>query len=342
MLAFFVRFRGPLLVAALTAAPLVLLFAETRAKSQRGPAVSVLLDAASVIERPLVAAAGWVSDVLFSYVTGVSATGELATLRRRAAHTAQLEATVVELRAENERLRALSQMAARIDGARIVGARVIGRTGGPVARVLRIDRGQADGVRRGHGVLSSRGVVGRVLRAGQRTSDVLLLTDPGSAIDVVVQRSRARGLVRGATDSSAYRARVEDFDRLDDAMDGDVVVTNGLAGSFLPGLLVGKLEDVQHDDDSGVYARARVVPAVHFAALEEVLVLVQGNAGQLRPLGGTGMTLAAPNAPVAQPVPNPAAQPAPTPAAQPVPNPAAQPAPKPSAQPAAQPVESVP
>jgi hypothetical protein len=128
-------------------------------------------------------------------------------------------------------------------------------------------------VRRGDGVVDKSGVVGVVLGIGRRTSDVLLLSDPSSSIDVVSQRTRARGVLHGEDSDERYGTQVEDFDKLRDVRPGDTLVTSGIGTRFPPGLLVGVVTEAEAPDDS-LYLRAKVRPAVRFDTIEHVLVLV--------------------------------------------------------------------
>jgi rod shape-determining protein MreC len=155
-----------------------------------------------------------------------------------------MQARVEELSIENEHLRALANATSTIDGPRPLGARVIGRTGQPLTRLLTIDRGANHGVARGDGVIAEDGIVGVVLAVGRYSSDVLVMTDPTSAIDVVVQHSRARGIIRGRGDDDKYAGVVEDFDRLRDVKPGDAVVTSGIGARFPVGMMVGNIIDI--------------------------------------------------------------------------------------------------
>lgn len=276
------RYKRGVLIALLASMPAVMLFAQTRHPASRGPVVGLVIDVASVVERFLLAGTGWVSDLLTTYVTSVNAVDELSALRRQERFVVGLQAELDELRLENERLRKLSNLASGIDGPQPLGANIIGRSGAPLSRVARIDRGRRDGVRRGDTVVSARGVVGRVLTAGFVASDVLLLTDPTSSIDVVVQRTRVRGLVRGFGDDGRYRAQVEDFDRLADVQPGDVLLTSGLDKRTPQGLFVGVVEVVEEREDR-LYRRAEVRPGAPLATVEQVLVLV-GRAQERRPM----------------------------------------------------------
>lgn len=267
------RHKALVVVGVLLLLPLVLLYAQTKQKSGgRGPVVGAIVDVAGVVERAMLFVTGGIADGIEHYVTSVAAYEELAELRRERLSAEAQAVQIAELSAENEHLRGLARAAGAVDGPRPLGARIIARTGQPLTQLISIDRGSSDGVRRGDGVLSEDGVVGVVLLAGRSTSDVLLMTDPSSAIDVVVQKSRARGIVRGRGDADKYAAVIEDFDRARDVDPGDAIVTSGIGARFPAGVLVGTVVDVKDKGDLTLEALVR--PASDFARLEHVAVLI--------------------------------------------------------------------
>ena len=82
--------------------------------------------------------------------------------------------------------------------AETIAARVIAVDASPDFRVARVEIDRGDGmVRRGMPVLTPEGVVGRINRVSGKSSDVMLLVDPRSAIDVLIPRTGGRGILRG-------------------------------------------------------------------------------------------------------------------------------------------------
>src|SRR5690349_8734138 len=82
--------------------------------------------------------------------------------------------------------------------AETIAARVIAIDASPYFRVARVDIDRGEGtVRRGMPVLTPEGVVGRINRTAGKSSDVLLLVDPRSALDIIVPRTGGRGILRG-------------------------------------------------------------------------------------------------------------------------------------------------
>jgi rod shape-determining protein MreC len=144
---------------------------------------------------------------------------------------------------------------------------------------VRLDRGERDRVKPGMPVLTADGLVGQVERTAGRYSDVLLVADKTSAIDVVVQRTGARGMLKGTGSEEHYACRLEYLSREDDVQEGDVVVTSGLGQRFPASILVGRIHKVTKKE-SGLYQEATVIPAVNFSRLEEVLIMTAGSRAQ--------------------------------------------------------------
>lgn len=124
-------------------------------------------------------------------------------------------------------------------------------------------------------VVVDEGLVGQVSRVFGEFADVLLSVDSRSAIDVMVERSGARGIVRGTGERDRYAGRIEYLQRTDDVRVGDAVVTSGLGCRFPAGILVGRVAAVTRRE-FGVYQEVEFAPAVNFSRLSEVLVIATG------------------------------------------------------------------
>jgi len=146
---------------------------------------------------------------------------------------------------------------------------VIGKDPVPLFRSVTINRGQADGVRKGMAVVSPHGVVGQILSASSHAARVLLVTDHNSGIDAVSQRSRARGIVEGALDEGCLMKYIRQGE---DVQVGDRVVTSGLDGIFPKGIVIGRITRL-HPRSRGQLMSTDVEPAVPFDLIEEVLVV---------------------------------------------------------------------
>ncbi|MBE0616564.1 MAG: rod shape-determining protein MreC, partial [Proteobacteria bacterium] len=133
-----------------------------------------------------------------------------------------------------------------------------------------LDKGTADGVAPDSPVVTPGGVVGRVFEVSASASRVLLLTDANSAVDAIVQRTRAQVLVEGRLWPSC---RVLHLARGDEAAPGDRVVTSGLGGVFPKGLLLGEITEVQIQPGQ-VFHTAELLPSADLSRMEEVFVIL--------------------------------------------------------------------
>jgi hypothetical protein len=92
-----------------------------------------------------------------------------------------------------------------------------------------LDKGTDDGIARDGPVVTPQGVVGKVYQVGSSWSRVLLVSDTSSAVDALIQRTRAPVVVEGRLGGDC---RLLYLARADEAAVGDVVVTSGLGGIY--------------------------------------------------------------------------------------------------------------
>lgn len=148
---------------------------------------------------------------------------------------------------------------------------VVGLDVVPWFRSVLVDRGASHGVHAGNPVITAEGVVGLVTATSSHAAKTMLLLDRQSAIDGIVQRSRARGIVRGrGTDELAFEFVV----RGGDVKPGDVVITSGLGGVYPKGLRIGEVVELK-DPQGGLLQTAVLKPAVDFGRLEQVFVMLR-------------------------------------------------------------------
>jgi rod shape-determining protein MreC len=113
------------------------------------------------------------------------------------------------------------------------------------------------------------GALGRVIEVTPRTAKVLLVTDPNSGLDVMVQRTRARGIVSGSLENGPIMKYVK---HSEDVQVGDRLVTSGLDGVFPKGMMVATVISVRKQT-VGLFQQISVLPAVTLDRTEQVLVV---------------------------------------------------------------------
>lgn len=171
----------------------------------------------------------------------------------------------------NQRLTRLLDMKNSIK-APTLAASVVGEDITSWFRTLVIDRGSSSGLREGMAVVAADGVVGQVIKVSDSSARVLLLTDHSSGIAATIQRSRARGVVKGKGEGLCS---LEFATREEDVKVGDMVVTSGVGGVFLKGVSIGEVTMVKRGE-YGIFQTVTIRPSVNSAHLEEVLVVLRG------------------------------------------------------------------
>jgi rod shape-determining protein MreC len=151
----------------------------------------------------------------------------------------------------------------------LLSAQVIGRDPTDLAGYLIIDRGTDEGVAVGMPVLTDRGLVGRVTETAPHSSKVLLITDPSSAVNALIQESRATGVVQGRVGQGLTMRYIQQTEEI---KPGDLVLTSGLGGNFPTRLIIGQITGVTKKDVE-LFQEAEVRPSVDFGRLEMVMVL---------------------------------------------------------------------
>lgn len=271
------RFRDAALCIVLLALPFFVLRANLKDPSRTNAFDRVILEASAPIQYGTTQLAQGVSALLQEYVYLVDVKRDNDRLRAENARLFEDNNRLLSSATENRRLRRLLQLRDELRG-NLLSAQVIGKEVSPYFRVTRVvlDRGERDHVRAGMPVLTADGLVGQIRRTYSRYADVLLTADKTSAIDVVVQRNGARGMLKGTGAEENYVCQLEQLSRDDDVQPGDVVVTSGLGQRFPASILVGEIKEVVKRE-FGLYQEATVLPAVHFSRLEEVLILTAGS-----------------------------------------------------------------
>ncbi len=173
-----------------------------------------------------------------------------------------------EAKATNFRLKSLLNVQGR-GFRKAIAAAVIGNSASTWSRSLTINKGSDSGVRKGMAVVSAGGIVGQVLAVSSSSAKVLLLTDHNSGVDVIVQRTRARGIVSGSLEQDPVMKYIT---RNEEIHEGDRLVTSGLDGIFPKGLLVGQVSRVQKKN-YGLFQDVGVQLAIDPSRIEEVLVV---------------------------------------------------------------------
>jgi rod shape-determining protein MreC len=173
------------------------------------------------------------------------------------------------LEAENARLRTMLEARATVrEQVRV--AEILSVSSDPFRHLLVVDKGSVDNVYDGQVVIDANGVVGQVIKAGVLSSQCMLISDPGHALPVEVNRNGLRTIARGTGE----------FDKLDlpflpnnaDIEPGDLLVTSGRGGAFPAGYPVAIVDSVIRIPQEP-FASVTATPAASLNQVREVMLI---------------------------------------------------------------------
>ncbi len=206
-----------------------------------------------------------------AYVVLQNVKEENQVLRAQLAELENEITTYREALIENRRLRQLLDIKESRQWQTKV-AHIVGTDIAPWRAVVNIDAGKKDGISVDMPVLCQGGLLGRVIETSMSFSKVMLITDYHSRIAAIVQRNRARGILKG----DGARGCVLDYVKKGvDVQKGDIIITSGLDGIFPKGLMVGKVKLVGPGDKSDLFQFIGVEPSARIDQVEEVLVMLK-------------------------------------------------------------------
>ena len=173
------------------------------------------------------------------------------------------------LETENARLRALLDSTTKV-GDSILIAEIVSVDMNPYRNMIVVNKGGRDGAYVGQAVIDADGIVGQITRDRHFSSEAMLVTDVDHAIPVELARNRLRTIAVGSGE----------LDRLSlpflpvnaDVIDGDLLISSGLGGTFPPGYPVGVIRNVS-EVTGQPFLQGEAEPAAALNRIGEVLLI---------------------------------------------------------------------
>ncbi len=269
---FFLFRRYRLLIFIIFLLLFALVLMSLRAKQRKGVEFfdALLMEVCSPFQKASTLVLKTVQGTFQKYIFLINLEKENRALKKRIAELEEENHRIKEMKLANERLRQLLSFREK-NSPSMIGAEVIGQDPSSWFKSITIDKGERDGVKKGMAVISPEGVIGQILKTAPHYATVLLITDYNSAIDSIVERTRAKAIVEGKGEN---RCQLKYLLRADEVALGDVVVTSGLGGNFPKGLMVGEIKKVDKKGH-GVFQFAELIPSVDMTQLEEVFIIME-------------------------------------------------------------------
>lgn len=265
---FFKRGPAPLALLSLyVALSVALLLIDARLQT-----LEVVRQALSMFSEPVQHFAHWPAQWVEQSAGYLSSVARLqeenAQLKRARLDNVTVLLRAEQLEVENERLRKLLGVKERQQASGHV-AQILYAARDPFSRRIVIDKGQQDKVAPGQPVIDDAGLVGQVTRVFPFVSEVTLITDKEQAVPVQIVRTGQRSVVFGL---GTGQLELRFLPANADVQNGDLLVTSGLDGVFLPGFPVAKVVHIERDT-SYSFARIYCLPVAAAENFSEVMVL---------------------------------------------------------------------
>ncbi|MCR9194019.1 MAG: rod shape-determining protein MreC [Hyphomonas sp.] len=179
---------------------------------------------------------------LIDRISGASAKERrILELEARVRELAQYKALALTMAERLEVYEDILNMQGEPGGAEVT-ARIMAETNGPFAEALLANAGATNGVQEGYFAENDRGLVGRVVQVGQRSSRILKITDFNSRVPVMGEASGLRAIMYGGRDGLG---RLTDLPEQGDFLPNERILTSGEGGLFPRGVVVGHVRDAE-------------------------------------------------------------------------------------------------
>lgn len=179
------------------------------------------------------------------------------------------KARLEELKKENEELREQLSYKKK-SNFDLVSAVVISNDPNNLLRVININKGSKDGVKKEDLVVVSEGIlVGQVTEVYDNFSKVLLIIDVYSRIKAKVQDSNADGIILGEHGLGLIMDLIPQ-DKV--IKNGDVIVASSEPEGESQVFLIGEIEEVKNSDNE-LFQKARIKSPIDFKRLKYVFVV---------------------------------------------------------------------
>ena len=228
------------------------------------------------VQRGISGFGSWLSGLTDNFQDAVSLREENTSLQERVDTLTEENSRLIQDREELDRLRELYDLDQQYDEYEKVGARIIAKESGNWFNLFTIDKGSADGIEVDMNVISGGGLVGIVTEVGSSWSTVRSIIDDNSNVSAMVSTTSDQCIVGGdlrlMDEGSLNLLSLTDSEN--NVHVGDSVVTSYISEKFLPGILIGYIDELNNDANN-LTKSGYITPVVDFRHLQEVLVILE-------------------------------------------------------------------
>ncbi|WP_414526475.1 rod shape-determining protein MreC [Nodularia chucula] len=172
----------------------------------------------------------------------------------------ELQTRIADLEGQNQNLQNLLGYVEKESlGSEPIIARVVGRSADHWWQQVILNRGSKDGIQQGFIVQADGGLVGLVESVTPNTSRVLLISDLKNQVGVTINRSSAKGILRGDASGEGV---LEFYGKMPDAKVGDLISTSTYSQRFPAGIPVGKITFLDFKQSPASVAKVQLLTPI--------------------------------------------------------------------------------
>ncbi|KYD10876.1 rod shape-determining protein MreC [Heyndrickxia sporothermodurans] len=195
-------------------------------------------------------------------------------LKARLDELPKITGEIADLKSENEELKKILKKQDDLRNFSSIQATIISRNPDHWYEQISINKGGSSGVKKNMAIMTSKGLLGKVINTSPSFSTVELLSssNPKNRISAeVLSKKREYGLIQGYDEEhKVLLLKTIDYDV--SIKKGDIVNTSGLGGIFPKGLPIGTVEKLV-PDENGLTQTAWVKPYADFYDIENVQII---------------------------------------------------------------------
>ena len=181
---------------------------------------------------------------------------------------------------EIERLKKLVNVIETSHDLQYVAADIVSVSADGFGSTFSVNKGTLDGIKLNSVVVSCDGLVGKITDIGFNWATVTAITDPSMSVGATVKRSEATGVTESDVSLRAKGLLRLSYLTADaSVIRGDIVFTSGLGGVFPAGILIGKITEVE-SEENGLAQNATIEPAASLDGLRRVYITNGAWAGE--------------------------------------------------------------
>ena len=152
-------------------------------------------------------------------------------------------------------------------------ANVTGRESGNYMKVFTLDRGKNHGVEVDMPVVTSDGIVGYIVEAGNDWSKAVTILDSTASIGAYIERTGELCVVQGDyTLANEGLCKLNYLTEESDIQEGDRILSSGYGSVYPRGHIIGYVEKIETDENSRTKV-AYITPAADLSDISKLMII---------------------------------------------------------------------